>query len=108
METIHGWGRAVAIADLLPLYQWKRTTLYSEVFSKLGMQEQLGASFPYALPNLCGVVVNRSRRAFTKRDRTVLNILRFHISEACKTAKMHTAINLPELTGAFEPLVDGS
>jgi DNA-binding CsgD family transcriptional regulator len=38
----------------------------------------------------------------------VLNILRFHISEACKTAKMHTSIPSPELTGAFESLVGGS
>lgn len=55
-------GQAVAIADLLPLDQWKRTGLYSEVFSKLGMHEQLGASLPYTLPNLCGVVINRTRR----------------------------------------------
>ena len=101
-------GRAVAIADLLPLYQWKRTGLYNEVFSKLGMQEQLGASFPYALPNLCGIVVNRSRRTFTQRDRTVLNILRFHISEACKTAKMHAAIPSPELVDTLESLVGGN
>jgi len=101
-------GQAVAIADLLPLYQWKRTGLYNEVFSKLGMQEQLGASFPYALPNLCGVVVNRSRRTFSQRDRTVLNILRFHISEACKTAKIHAAIPSPELVDTLESLVGGN
>jgi hypothetical protein len=58
-------GRAVAIADLVPLYQWKKTGLYNEVFSKLGMQEQLGASFPFAFPDLCGVVVHRTRRTFT-------------------------------------------
>ena len=101
-------GQAVAIADLLPLYQWKKTGLYNEVFSKLGMHEQLGASFPYALPNLCGVVVNRSRRTFTQRDRTVLNILRFHISEACKTAKMQVAILSPELADTLESLVGES
>jgi hypothetical protein len=28
---------AVAISDLLPLAQWKRTALFNEVFSKLGM-----------------------------------------------------------------------
>jgi hypothetical protein len=49
-------GQAVAIADLLPLYQWKRTELYSEVFSKLDMQEQLGASFPFAFPDMAGVI----------------------------------------------------
>jgi hypothetical protein len=90
-------GRAVAIADLVPLYQWKKTRIYYEVFSKLGMQEQLGASFPFAFPDLAGVIRNRSRRTFTQRYRTVLNILRFHISEACKTAKMHAASSGKEL-----------
>jgi DNA-binding CsgD family transcriptional regulator len=72
------------------------------------MQEQLGASFPFAFPDLCGVVVHRTRRTFTERDRSVLNILRFHISEACRTVKMHPAIPSLELTGAFEFLLGGS
>jgi DNA-binding CsgD family transcriptional regulator len=101
-------GRAVAIADLVPLYQWKKTALFNEVFSKLGMHEQLGASLPHALPSLCGVIVNRTRRTFTQRDRLVLDSLRFHISEACRTAKMRSAIPSPEQTRALEPLVEGS
>src|SRR5262249_20828335 len=68
-------GRAVAIADLIPLYKWKKTALFNEVFSKVGMQEQLGASLPHALPNLCGIIVNRTRRTFTERDRLVLDSL---------------------------------
>jgi DNA-binding CsgD family transcriptional regulator len=35
----------------------------------------------------------------------VLDILRFHISEACKTAKMHAAIPSPELVDTLESLV---
>jgi DNA-binding CsgD family transcriptional regulator len=53
-------------------------------------------------------IVNRTRRTFTQRDHLVLDILRCHISEACKTAKMHAAMPSPELTGALESLVDGS
>jgi DNA-binding CsgD family transcriptional regulator len=100
-------ARAVALSDLIPLHQWKKTKLYNEVYSKLGMHEQMMGVLPYARPDLCGVIVNRTRRTFTERDRTVLNIMRFHVSEACRTAKMHAPIPSPELTGAFEPVVGG-
>jgi DNA-binding CsgD family transcriptional regulator len=100
--------RTVTLSDLLPFYQWKKTTLFNEVYSQLGMQEQLAEAFPFVRPDLAGVILNRSRPTFTQRDRTVLNILRFHISEACKTAKMHAAIPSPELADALESLVGGS
>jgi DNA-binding CsgD family transcriptional regulator len=101
--------RAVALSDLIPLHQWKKTKLYNEVYSKMGMHEQIMGVLPFALPHLCGVVVNRSRRTFTERDRSVLNAARFHISEACRKAKLCAGIfPSPELTRAFEPLVGGS
>jgi DNA-binding CsgD family transcriptional regulator len=37
-----------------------------------------------------------------------MDIVRFHVSEACRRAKMHAAIPSPEQTRALEPLVDGS
>src|ERR1700693_2699227 len=101
-------ARAVALSDLIPLHQWKKTKLYNEVYSKMGMHEQIMGVLPYASPDLCEVVVNRTRRTFTERDRSVLNVARFHISEACRKAKMCAAIPSPELTRAFEPLVGGS
>jgi DNA-binding CsgD family transcriptional regulator len=100
--------RAVTLSDLIPVHRWRKTKLYNEVYSKLGMHEQMMGVLPYARPDLSGVIVNRTRRTFTERDRSVLNIVRFHISEACRAAKMHAAIPSPELTGAFEPLVGGS
>ena len=72
------------------------------------MQEQLGASFPVFRPDLGGVIVNRTRRTFTRRDRLVLDILRFHISEACRTAKMYASTPSHQVMGALESLVGGS
>jgi hypothetical protein len=69
---------AVAIADLLPLSQWKRTAIFNEVFSRLGMAEQLGVGAPLSRSEYLAVVVNRTRRTFTERDRLVLNTLRTH------------------------------
>jgi DNA-binding CsgD family transcriptional regulator len=100
--------QTVTLSDLLPYYQWKKTALFNEIYSHVGMQEQLAGAFPFACPDLAGVLINRSRCTFTQRDRTVLNILRFHISEACKTARMHAAISTPELADAIESLVGGT
>jgi hypothetical protein len=71
------------------------------------MQEQLAGTFPSAQPDLAGVILNRSRRTFTPRDRLVLNLLRFHISEACRTAKLMEADPVVAVAQAFAPLVEG-
>ena len=99
--------RTVALSDLLPLHQWRRTALFNEVCSKLGTHEQLAGTFPSARPDLAGVIVNRSRRGFSERDRTVLNLLRFHISEACRAVKLVEANTAVAIAEAFTPLVDG-
>ena len=93
--------------DLLPLRQWKRTALFNEAYSTLGMHEQLAGTFLFARPDLGGLILNRSRRTFSQRDRLVLNLLRFHISEACRTAKLAEANPSVTLAEAFAPLVDG-
>jgi hypothetical protein len=72
------------------------------------MHEQMVSVLPYARPDLSGVIVNRTRRTFTERDRFVLNIVRFHVSEACRTARMRASIPSLELPDTLEPLVGGS
>jgi DNA-binding CsgD family transcriptional regulator len=99
--------RTVALSDLLPFHQWRKTALFNEVYSKLGMHEQLAGAFPYAWPDLAGLIVNRSRRTFTERDRLVLNLLRFHVSEACRNANMVDANRVAGIAEAFVPLLDG-
>jgi DNA-binding CsgD family transcriptional regulator len=99
--------RTIALSDLLPLHQWRKTALFNEVYSKLGMHEQLAGAFPYAWPELAGMIVNRSRRTFTERDRLVLNLLRFHVSEACRNANMVEVNTAEAIAEAFVPLLDG-
>src|SRR5271165_1534373 len=72
------------------------------------MQERLSVSLPFARPDSVAVVAHRIRRSFTERDRTVLNLLQFHISEACRTAKMQVVSPSVSIIGAIESLVGGS
>lgn len=99
--------RTTTLSDLLPFSWWRKTALYNEAYAKLGMQEQLAGTFPFAQPDLAGVILNRSRRTFTQRDRLALNLLRFHISEACQTAKLMDANPAVAVAEAFAPLVAG-
>jgi hypothetical protein len=84
----------------------KDGVVQSSVF-EARQQEQIVGVLPHARPDLAGVIVNRSRCTFTERDRLMLNILRFHISEACRTAKMIAPPSSP-LVEALESVVGGS
>jgi DNA-binding CsgD family transcriptional regulator len=103
----HPSRRAVAISDLLPLHQWRKTALFNEVCSQLGTQEQLGAGSPITRSEYLVAVVNRTHRTFTDRDRSVLNILRLHIAEACRAARMRMVPPVGLVMEALEPLVGG-
>jgi len=104
----HATAPAFTMGDLLPRSQWKKTAVFNEFYSKLDMQERLSVSLPFARPDSVGVVAHRIRRSFTERDRTVLNLVQFHISEACRTAKMYLVPPSASIVDAIESLVGGS
>jgi hypothetical protein len=104
----HSTAPALTMGDLLPRSQWKKTAVFNEFYSKLDMQERLSVSLPFARPDSVGVVAHRIRRGFTERDRTVLNLVRFHISEACRTAKMHVASPSASIVDSIASLVGGN
>ena len=82
------------------------TLCANEFFVESGMQEQLGASFPFAFPDLMGVVISRTRRTFTQRDRLLLVIVRSHASEAFRTAQSCGSAALA--LDALEPVAGAS
>ena len=98
----HATAPAFTMGDLLPRAQWKKTAVFNEFYSKLDMQERLSVSLPFARPGSVGVVAHRIRRGFTERDCSVLNLVRFHISEACRTAKMHLVPASASIIDAIE------
>jgi DNA-binding CsgD family transcriptional regulator len=104
----HAAAPAFTMGDLLPRSQWKKTAIFNEFYSKLGMQERLSVSLPFARPNTVALVAHRIRRSFNERDRTVLNLVQFHISEACRTAKKIQVVPASDSIDAIESLVGGS
>jgi DNA-binding CsgD family transcriptional regulator len=101
----HARAPAFTMRDLLPPSQWKKTAVFNEFYAKLKMLERLSISLPFARPSTVGVVAHRVRATFTERDRTVLNLLHLHISEACRTAKMNVVPPSALTMNAVETLV---
>jgi DNA-binding CsgD family transcriptional regulator len=104
----HPNGGATALADVVSSQVWKRTGIYNEVCSNLGMHEQLGAQVPFGQPDYFNLVVNRSRRSFTERNHGVLNILRHHVGVAFRTATASPSLPSLPLLEALESVVGGS
>ena len=97
-------GPPLMIEDLLPMSEWKRTAVFNEFYAKLEMRARLSLSlFIFAR-----VVAHRPQRTFSERDRSVLNLLGFHISQACANAKVRPPPAFPSIMGALESLVGGS
>lgn len=107
-DCAHPNGRPIALADVVSLQKWKRTGIYNEVCSKVGMHEQLGAQLPFGQPHYFALVVNRNRRSFTERDHCVLNVLRHHVAEAFRTAIAAPPFPALPLLEALESVAGGS
>jgi DNA-binding CsgD family transcriptional regulator len=104
----HPNGPALMIEDILPMAEWKRTAVYNEFYSKLGMRERLSLSLSFSRPDITAIVAHRCQGTFTERDRSVLNLLRFHVSQTCAKAKVRAPPTFPSIMEALESLVGGS
>jgi len=104
----HPDGPALMIEDLLPMSEWKKTVVFNEFYSPLGMRERLSLSLWFSRPDITGIVAHRSHGTFTEHDRSVLNLLRFHVSQTCSNAKVRPPPAFPSIMQALESLVGGS
>ncbi|MGA7213625.1 MAG: helix-turn-helix transcriptional regulator [Terrimicrobiaceae bacterium] len=107
-HTSHPEGPALMIRELLPMSEWTRTAIFNEFYSKLAMRERLSLSLSFSRPDIVGVIAHRGRRPFNERDRSVLNLLRPHVSQACATAKVRFVPPFASIIEALESLVGGS
>jgi DNA-binding CsgD family transcriptional regulator len=62
----------------------------------------------FSRPDITGIVAHRCHGTFTERDRSVLNLLRFHLLQTCANAKVRPPPTFPSIMEAVELLVGGS
>jgi DNA-binding CsgD family transcriptional regulator len=104
----HPDGPALMIEDLLPMSKWQKTAVFNEFYARLGMRERLSVSLSFSRPDITGIIAHRSQGTFTERDRSILNLLRCHVSQICANAKVRPPPACPSIMQALESLVGGS
>lgn len=81
-----GDGRAYKFSDFLTQRELHATEMYQAHYRAIGVEHQmlicLGSPGPYAV----GFALSRDRLDFSERDRTVLNLLRPHLTRAYEQA----------------------
>ena len=77
----------VRISDFMSRANWERTDLFNHIFRPLTFHHQLAFITLGELPQL-GIALNRSSRDFSEEERTVLDLLKPHLSQALSTSKL--------------------
>jgi len=77
-----GDGSARSISGIMPMRQLRRTTFYNEISRPLGVTWQLTIYLPLPAYHTLFVAALRQRTDFSRRERTLLELLRSHIGTA--------------------------
>lgn len=77
---LNGDDRTYKISDFLSTREFHSLELYDELYRRLGAEDQIAFGLPG--PLVIGIAMNRGRRDFSERDRTMLELLRPHLAGA--------------------------
>ena len=77
---MNGDGRTYKISDFLSRSEFHSLRLYDELYSRIGAEDQMAFGLPG--PMVIGIAMNRPRRDFSERDRSLLDLLRPHLARA--------------------------
>jgi DNA-binding CsgD family transcriptional regulator len=77
---MNGDGRTYKISDFLSAREFHTLELYDEIYSRIDAEDQIAFGLPG--PMVIGIAMNRPRRDFSERDRSLLDILRPHLARA--------------------------
>jgi DNA-binding CsgD family transcriptional regulator len=83
---------SVKISDFVSRAGWQRTDLYNYIFRPQGQNHQLAFITLGELPQL-GVALNRSTRDFSEEERSVLDLLKPHLSQALTASKLSSCLS---------------
>jgi DNA-binding CsgD family transcriptional regulator len=106
-----GAGQALMLADFLTRRHYHRLTLYQTYYRPLTIEHQLAVRFPSSARYMIAAVLNRSRHAFSARDRYCLDLLQHHLWRAAQNAlafmqfQQVACRQKPEATGTKQTLL---
>ena len=79
LVRFHGYDRGVItqrISDCLPFEEFRRGALFNEYYRRIGIDHAIAVPVLARAGLLVSFVLNRSRRDFSDRERTLLDLLR--------------------------------
>lgn len=94
----NGDDAAYKISDFLSHREFHSLELYNELYRLLGAEDQIAFGLPG--PVVIGIAMNRDRRSFSERDRTMLELLRPHLTHA--HVRLRERAQLDELIAVLE------
>ncbi|TME55517.1 MAG: helix-turn-helix transcriptional regulator [Chloroflexi bacterium] len=80
------------ISDFLSLSEFQGLGLHNEFFRPLSINYQMAVTIPSAPQLVIGIALNRSRRDFSERDRSILETIRPHLAQAYRNAAERTTL----------------
>ena len=85
-------SRPRKISDFLSLTEFRRLDLYQEFFRDVALHFQMAVTIPSANTLVIGIALNRARRDFSERDRSVLDLVRPHLAQAYRNIAERSAL----------------
>jgi DNA-binding CsgD family transcriptional regulator len=83
-----GQGSAVMLSDFLTRRQWDRLAIYAEFLRPIGSAFYMAKGLPGPRGAFTALGVHRTRRGFSERQRTLLNLLGPHFNRAYENAAL--------------------
>ena len=85
-------SRPRKISDFLSLREFRRLDLYQEFFRQVAVNYQMAVTIPSTNALVIGIAVNRTRRDFSERDRSVFDLIRPNLAQAYRNAVDRTIL----------------
>lgn len=85
-------GRPYKWSDFITRRELHRLDLYREAYAAMGAEYQMAFCLPSAPEVVIGFALNRERRDFSERDRTVLNLIRAPMISALAAVERYATL----------------
>lgn len=85
-------GRPYKWSDLINRRELHATDLYREAYAPMGVEYQMAFCLPAPPEVIIGLALNRGRRDFSERDRSLLNLVRGPMIQAYRTVQRYAAV----------------
>jgi DNA-binding CsgD family transcriptional regulator len=85
-------GRPYKWSDFVTRRELHATQLYVDAYRPMGVEYQMAFCLPAPAELIIGIALNRGRRDFSERDRTMLNLVRAPMITAYRTVERYAAV----------------